>query len=216
MRPLLTRLWAKRRIIAFYAVLLLCGWLLGGVLREITIPEMRAMSDPTIHGMVMGAFTIYVVLAAIPFVPGAEIGFTLLLVFGAQAAPLVYFGMVGSLVVAYIIARLVPASALKRALDWFGLKKASNLISELDAVDREDRLNLLSQMMPSGMSQHLLRHRYLLLAVALNTPGNSLMGGGGGLAFVAGASRLFPFWPFLITVICAVAPVPLFFLLTSL
>ncbi|MCO4849127.1 MAG: hypothetical protein KC448_14305 [Yoonia sp.] len=214
MRPLVTRLWAKRRIIAFYTVLLLCGWLLGGVLREIAIPEMRAMNEPTIHGMVMGAFALYIILAAIPFVPGAEIGFTLLLVFGAQAAPLVYFGMVGSLVVAYVIARLVPTSVLTRTLDWFGLKKASNLISELDAVDRDDRLILLSRMMPSGMGQNLLRHRYLLLAVALNTPGNSLLGGGGGLAFVAGASRLFPFWLFLVTVICAVAPVPLFFLLT--
>lgn len=99
MRPLIMRLWVKRRIIAIYAVLLLCGWLIGGVLREITIPEMRAMNEPAIHSMVMGAFALYVILAAIPFVPGAEIGFTLLLIFGAQAAPLVYFGMVGSLVV---------------------------------------------------------------------------------------------------------------------
>lgn len=213
MRPLLMRLWVKRRIIAFYVVLLFCGWLLGGVLREIAVPEIRAMNDPAIHGMVMGAFALYIILAAIPFVPGAEIGFTLLLVFGAQAAALVYFGMVGSLVVAYIVARLVPTPVLIRALDWFGLEKASNLISELDAVDREDRLSLLSQMMPSDVGTKLLRHRYLLLAVALNTPGNSLLGGAGGLAFVAGASRLFPFWPFLITVICAVAPVPLFFLL---
>jgi len=214
MRLFLKRLWVKRRIFAFYAVLLLCGWLIGGVLREIAIPEMRAMNEPTIHSMVMGAFALYVILAAIPFVPGAEIGFTLLLIFGAQAAPLVYFGMVGSLVVAYIIARLVPTSALRRAFDWFGLKKASNLIAELDAVDRENRLDFLSQMIPSAAGTKLLRHRYLLLAVALNTPGNSLVGGGGGLAFVAGASRLFPFWPFFVAVICAVAPVPLFFWLT--
>ncbi|WP_324754933.1 hypothetical protein [Roseovarius sp. Pro17] len=214
MRPLLTRLWDRRRIVVFYGFLLLCGWLLGGVLKEIAVPEMRPMNEPAIHLVVMSAFVLFVVLAAIPFVPGAEVGFTLLLIFGGQAAPLVYFGMVGSLIFAYVVARLVPASFLGLALNWFGLRKAANLILELDAAHPDDRLNMLSRITPRGVSQRLLRHRYLLLAVALNTPGNSLLGGGGGLAFVAGASRLFAFWPFLATIICAVAPVPLFFLLT--
>jgi hypothetical protein len=70
-------------------------------------------------------------------------------------------------------------------------------------------------MLPSKIGQKLVRSRYALLAVALNTPGNSLLGGGGGLAFIAGASRLFSFWPFLAVVICAVLPVPLFFLLAK-
>ncbi|NNL35816.1 MAG: hypothetical protein HKP35_08360 [Silicimonas sp.] len=56
-----------------------------------------------------------------------------------------------------------------------------------------------------------MRNRYLALAIAINVPGNSLVGGGGGLAFVAGASGLFSFPAFLLTIMLAVAPVPLFF-----
>ena len=211
MRPFLTRLWAKRKVLGLYAFLLFGGWFMGEALKDMTVPEMRPMNEPMIHRMVMIAFVAFIILAAIPFVPGAEIGFALLLLFGGQVAPLVYFGMVGALVASYVIARLVPSSALGRALNWLGLTRAANFIAELDSATADERLNKLSSVLPSKVGQKLLRHRYVLLAVALNTPGNSLVGGGGGLAFVAGASRLFPFWRFLAIVICAVAPVPLFF-----
>lgn len=55
----------------------------------------------------------------------------------------------------------------------------------------------------------LLRHRYLALAVALNLPGNTLLGGGGGIALMAGLSGLYPMPAYLTTVAIAVAPVPL-------
>ena len=50
---------------------------------------------------------------------------------------------------------------------------------------------------------------YLALAVALNIPGNYLIGGGGGIALFAGVSRLFSVPGFVITIMLAVAPVPL-------
>jgi len=55
----------------------------------------------------------------------------------------------------------------------------------------------------------LLRHRYLALAVAFNIPGSYLFGGGGGIALFAGASRLFSVTGFCITLVLAVAPVPI-------
>ncbi|NNE88170.1 MAG: hypothetical protein HKN27_08850 [Silicimonas sp.] len=164
-----------------------------------------------IHRIVMTAFVAFIILAAIPFVPGAEIGFALLLLFGKEVAPLVYLGMVGALVLSYTIARLVPTSVLRGALMWLGLTKASNAVSGLDAASPNERLNMLSRILPSKVGHKLHRYRYMLLAIALNTPGNSLLGGGGGLAFIAGASRFFAFWPFLLAVLCAVAPVPVFF-----
>ena len=39
------------------------------------------------------------------------------------------------------------------------------------------------------------------------------MGGGGGLAFAAGLSGLYPFWSYLALIACAVAPVPVIFFL---
>jgi hypothetical protein len=55
----------------------------------------------------------------------------------------------------------------------------------------------------------LLRFRYLALAVAFNIPGNYLVGGGGGIALMAGVSRLYSVPGFLFTIALSVAPVPL-------
>jgi hypothetical protein len=204
-------LWAKRRAIAFYGLLLLGGWFLGDVLKNLTVPEMRPMNEPMIHRIVMTAFVAFIVLAAIPFVPGAEIGLALLLLFGGQIAPLVYLGMVGALLLSFVIARLIPAAVLARLLEWLGLTRAAGFVAKLDATAPVDRMQIFSTIVPSNLGRRLIDYRYLLLAVALNTPGNSLLGGGGGLAFIAGASRLYSFWLYLAVVICAVAPVPLFF-----
>ena len=51
-----------------------------------------------------------------------------------------------------------------------------------------------------------------MLGLALNLPGNTLVGGGGGIAMVAGLSGLVSPLGFLVTVAVAVAPIPLLFL----
>lgn len=56
-----------------------------------------------------------------------------------------------------------------------------------------------------------LRFCFVALAVLLNIPGNSFLGGGG-TALAAGMSGLFPFPKFHFTILIAVAPLPLFFL----
>lgn len=213
MRRVLARLWKVRRAVVFYGLLILGGWVLSTAFQNHLIPGMRPMNEPAIHRFVMGALVAYVVTAAIPFVPGAEIGFALLLVFGSQAAPLVYAGMVGALLLAYGTARLLPPGPIARALHWLHLDRAAQLILELNACSPQQRLRLVEDLIPARFARGLLRNRYILLALALNIPGNSLIGGGGGLAFIAGLSGLFAFWPFLLVILCAVAPVPLLFLL---
>jgi len=57
--------------------------------------------------------------------------------------------------------------------------------------------------------------RYVLLGVLFNVPGNAFIGGGGGIAFIAGFSRLFrPVWTAFVIVL-AVLPVPLTVWLTG-
>ncbi len=212
MRKILDAAWNARRILVLYLLLLVGGWLFGEAIKSFALPEMRPMNEPLIHRIVMGAFIAFIVAAAIPFVPGAEIGFALLLLFGAQAVPLVYLGMVGALMLAYCAARLLPAPALSGVLRWLGHRRAADLVSALNAADPEQRSRMLADLMPSRFGQTLLRNRYVVLLLALNLPGNSLIGGGGGLAVLSG---LFGFWPYLGTVLIAVAPVPLFFLLMA-
>jgi hypothetical protein len=61
----------------------------------------------------------------------------------------------------------------------------------------------------------VLKYRYFTLAIALNTPGNILLGDGGGIALLAGFSRLFSVPAFALTIMVAVSPVPLVILLNA-
>lgn len=211
MRAILNALWRARKALIFYALLLLAGLMVGHLVRDFVIPEVRPMNEPMMHKLVTLALVIFVFTAALPFVPGAEIGFAMLMVFGAKAALVVYLAMVGALLLAYTVARAVPLLWLSDGLSWLGLARAGRLAAELEALPRPERLAHVFSRMPSGPGELLVKHRYLALALALNLPGNSLVGGGGGLAFVAGASGLFSAPAFALTIALAVAPVPLIF-----
>jgi hypothetical protein len=67
----------------------------------------------------------------------------------------------------------------------------------------------LTSQAPSRTVPFLIRHRYIALAVLVNLPGNILIGGGGGISLIAGASRLFSLPGFLTTIALAVSPLPL-------
>lgn len=215
MSGVLTRLWRARRMALVYGVLLGIGWIIGLALQDAAFTELRPATDPMIGQFLVLAVLAYVVTAAIPFVPGAEIGIALLLMFGARAAPIVYFGMVGALCLSFAVARHVPREPLCRGLDRLGLTRAARLVAELEQAAEEDREELILSRLSAGVLRRVVTNRYLLLAIAINLPGNSLLGGGGGLAFAAGLSGLFGFWAFVGTVALAVAPIPLAFLVLA-
>ena len=60
-----------------------------------------------------------------------------------------------------------------------------------------------------GALDALVRLRFLIFAVLFNLPGNVAIGGGGGVALLAGMSKVFSLPAYLLTVALAVAPVPL-------
>ena len=211
MRAFLKRLWSFRLALAIYAILLAAGWGAGELLLGMTVPELRPMNEPMIHRMVMGALVLFVVMAAIPFVPGAEIGFALLLMFGGQASGIVYAGMVGALLLSFTVARFVPLSLLSQLTASLRLAGAARFFDLLASMPAEERSRFISDRLDGQFSSMLLKNRYLALAILLNVPGNSLLGGAGGLAFMAGISGLYRFWPYLLSVLIAVAPIPLIF-----
>ena len=204
-------LWSYRRAILFYAVLLTVGWLIGDYVQRETLSEGGDHAQALMGGMILGALTLYVLAAAIPFVPAAEIGFALLIAFGAAAAPLVYFGMVGALLLSYTLARILPTGFLASWLMWLGFPRPAALIRRIDETPKADRTALLLDRVPQGFARTLCANRYVALAVLINLPGNMLLGGGGGLAFAAGASGVYSAPGFLATILIAVAPVPLIF-----
>ena len=209
MRP--SRLWLVMSYVALVAAGILAGPWLAGLVEF----DPRPSNEPEIHRMVLTATVVFIVAAAVPFVPGAEIGLALLAVLGASIAPLVYLSMVVALSLAYLTGRLVPARTTAAGLGAVGLQRAHALMVQLDSLDAEARLKLLSDSMPRRFVPFLLRHRHLMLALAFNLPGNTLLGGGGGIALAAGLCRLYSATGFLVTVMIAVAPVPLLFWVTT-
>lgn len=215
MRPFLTRIWNARRAIVFYAVLLGVGWLIGKQLMHIAVPDMRPMNEPMIHRIVMIALVVFVFAAALPFVPGAEIGFALLLIFGGQASAIVYAGMVGALILSFTIARFVPLQVIVSAARFLRLEKFAHFLNDISNTPVEDRVQVLTNRFDRPLGMTLMRNRYVVLALLFNMPGNSVLGGGGGIAFIAGLSGLYRFWAYLLSVLIAVAPFPLLFLLNN-
>lgn len=202
-------------VLAAYVLVLTAAFLLKPWLARVTGLELLPENESQIHAMIMTALMVYVVASALPFVPGAEIGMGLLLMFGGKIAALVYTSMVVALTLAFFVGRLVPVRAIAAALVFLGFARAPEWIDRLTRLDIAQRLDLLTAQAPRRIVPILLRHRYLTLALLFNVPGNSAIGGGGGIAFVAGMSRLFSAPAFVVTVLVAVAPVPLLFLLVE-
>ena len=213
MRTILDRLYEARRAVLLYAMLLGLGWLFGDWLKDFAVPDVRPLNEPSMNMMVNTAILVFVLAAAIPFVPGAEIGFALLILFGGVAAPAVYVSMVGALILSFAVARSVPPKVLANGLAWLGLNRASQLVSDITALPPNERAATLETAAPGRIGKFLIRQRYIALALLLNMPGNSALGGGGGLEFLAGLSGVFSTLRYVLTVLIAVLPIPLVFML---
>lgn len=198
-------------VITFYVV----ARELAGIFIARLNPEFGTERDLMLHGAVMLTVAVYVALMALPFMPSAEIGISMLVMFGARMALLVYASTVLALTLSYLAGRLIPASILARIFRLLGLRKATALASRLESLPASRSMSLLANEAPIRAIPFLIRHRFLALAVLLNMPGNTVIGGGGGIALIAGMSRLFPFPLYLLTVALAVAPVPLIVFLAA-
>ena len=170
---------------------------------------MMPSNEKQVHRLLMIGAVAYVGLLALPFVPGAEIGLAMLTAFGAAIAPLVYAATVAAMMLAYLFGRLLPAETLAWLLSKLRLRRASNLVSRAALLPPADRLDLLLDAAPPRMVGLALQHRYVALAVLVNTPGNALIGGGGGIMLMAGMSGIFAPVQTFIAIAVAVSPVPI-------
>ena len=155
---------------------------------------------------------VYVLWMAIPFVPGIELGLALMVMLGPKGVVLVYLCTLLSLSLSFAIGRLIPLKVFSRLLGWLHLQKARNLVLQLEPLNPEEKLDLLLSSAPSKVIPYLLKHRYLMIAVTLNLPGNVLIGGGGGIGLIAGMSGLCPFPKYILFVSLAITPLPILFL----
>jgi hypothetical protein len=162
--------------------------------------------------LLFSSATAYVVLMAVPFMPGIEMGIMIMMMFGRPGILLVYLCTLLALSLSFLVGRHLPPSILARALGWFHLGRARDLVLDLAPLGPEERLHLLLRSAPARVVPFLLRRRYLFIAFLLNLPGHAFIGGSGGIGMVVGMSKLFPFPKYLLMVSIAILPGPIFFL----
>lgn len=201
-------------VLALYAGLITLGLWIGAQWERLEDTQISTMDTAMMVKILAVTLIVFIITSAMPFIPGAEIGFGLMVIFGGKVAILVYGAMVSALTISYLVGALVPATWIVRFFRYLGFGKAAQLAQELASRDRKNRIDYLLETAPRRWVPMLVRHRYLAMMLVLNLPGNSLVGGGGGLALAAGMSGLFRFPAFFATLLVAVAPIPLFFLLT--
>jgi len=209
--------WSRMLIVVCALIgLYVAGQILGNAIIDGFDLHLRVQNEPMIHRLIMTSMSIYLFLMAIPFMPGVEVGLSMILFFGSDVCLLVYLSTVTALTISFFMGRFVPARYCMHTFSFFGLHRAEDLVRRLAPLSTDERLSLLLQNAPSGILPVLLRHRYLALAILFNLPGNMLIGGGGGIALIAGMSGLYRSTSYIITVILAVAPVPLLISFTEM
>ncbi len=210
-RPSTRSFWLRIALVLAAIVLLNIGggWLVGQF--EFSI---RPSTSDMIYRLVLVAALVYVLAMAMPFVPGIEIGLAIMLAMGPAGVPFVYICTLLALALAFLVGRFIPLSLIARLFAWLHLRKFSTLIGSLAARPPAEYLDVVLQQAPPGWTRRLLEHRHLAIAVVLNLPGNAMIGGAGGIAMIAGMSRLFRFPLFMLTMALAITPVPLILLLT--
>jgi hypothetical protein len=160
-------------------------------------------------GLSLALLLLYALLIAIPFVPGIEIGLSLLMISGPDWALPVWAATTLGLGLALIVGCKLPYAWLHKVFLDLHLTKACLLLERIQPLTTAERVALLQSHLPTRFGARIVRFRYLLLAVLINIPGNSVIGGGGGIAMVAGLSGLFRLPAALLTLALATAPVPL-------
>lgn len=196
------------RLIVLIAVLVIATW--GAhMIRDALNLQIRPDNEQQVHRAIMLGSAAYVGLMALPFVPGAEIGIAMLAAFGPSIAPLIYAMTVTSMMLAYTIGRFLPIGALERLLSFLRLRRAARLVARAAPLSREERIAMLLEGQSKRAVELGLRYRYIAVALAVNTPGNSIIGGGGGIMMIAGLSGIFSPLVTFLTIAVAVSPVPL-------
>ncbi|WP_053005836.1 hypothetical protein [Kiloniella spongiae] len=146
---------------------------------------------------------LYLLVLSIPFVPGVEIGLLIMAAFGKEGVLVVYLATLGGLSLSFLVGHYFPqfwsTEKLQKLTTLTNQKTALNSLTEMPRP-----LVFLFTLLP-----WVIKYRYLTLALLINLPGNAIFGGGGGIAFISGASKKLIFIKFFMTLSLATLPVPL-------
>lgn len=160
-------------------------------------------------GLIVTLLIGYAILIAIPFVPGVEIGAALLMIQGAEAAPLVYLATLLGMTLAFLVGQYLSLDWMSARCDNLRLFRLCMLVQKIQQTRREERLIAIQNRLPKWLSPLMVQYRYLTVGAVINLPGSIAIGGGGGIMLAAGLSRLFHTGWMIVTIALATLPIPL-------
>ena len=199
-----------RLFLCLMILVILAAWLEYKIRGELGVAiELVEMAKSQLgRGGLIAGGVLYVLLLSLPFVPGVELGLLLMCVFGKEGIVFAYLFTVAGLNLAFLMGRLLPEEWLASWLEKLGFSRSqTNRTDEIEGM--LDHSSFSQKFRQHWLGCYVLKYRYLALAVLFNLPGNYLLGGGGGISLVCGASRSMPWKHFLLTVVLATSPLPL-------
>ena len=202
------------KLVLFITVLVLLNSGGGWLAHQINF-QLYPRHEPALHLIILGGVALYMILMALPFMPGIEIGLTLMLFLGSKGLIFVYLCTLIALSVSFLIGRKFPPQIFAKLLDWLYLQKARDLVLEMATLSPPERVALLHKKTPAKVTTQFLKHRYLAIALLLNLPGNAVIGGGGGIGLIAGMSGIISYPRYLLLIAVAISPVPIAILLNG-
>jgi hypothetical protein len=205
---------APSRSVRYIKILLLIAVIVllnsgGGWLAHQINFQLYPRHEPYLHLVILGSFGLYILLMTLPFMPGIEIGLTLMLFLGSKGVILVYCCTLIALSISFLIGQRIPLQKFANFLGWLHLKKVRDLILEMEPLPPGERIAILHKKAPARIVPHLLKHRYLTIALLLNLPCNAVIGGGGGIGMIVGMSGLITYTRYLLTIAVSISPVPI-------
>ena len=194
-------------MVLLWTALIIAGHSLSHMGLDDARKALSAMHDAVGPLALLTITLVYALALAMPFVPGVELGLLIMAVFGPIGALVAYAATIGGLSVAHALGRLLPERVVVRMLERFGISAGQDgALSQMQRMVGQGRLR---RIVPARLGAWVLEHRYVCLAMSLNFPGNSVVGGGGGLALLCGLTKRFDWRAFLATVAIATSPVPI-------
>ncbi|MDX1341810.1 MAG: hypothetical protein R3227_05635 [Reinekea sp.] len=187
------RTYQTARVLFFVATLVVIAYLLKG--GNDSLKQLIDQSDYSSLAWLTLLCALYALILIIPFAPGMEIGLMIMALFSVP-------GIIGAWLAT--IVGLTLAFALGRAgrhLPW-----VQNLLHKLQ--NNTQRPKSLQWIRTT-----LANYPHLSIAFLINAPGNTLVGGGGGIAVVSGAIGRVSVLGFFVTVALATSCIPLLLLL---
>ena len=140
---------------------------------------------------------LYTLLLAIPFVPGIELALILLLLFGEKWVFFIYFATIIGLTLSFYAGRTLRNKHGIDPSEWSYIKTLFKKLKETPGSTSNSRLG------------SLVKSPILSLAILLNMPFNTAIGGGGGIAFGCGLASGYSLKSFLAGVSLATLPFPI-------